>query len=77
MGKHPDLDKLDNLFEQGKDFQLTGKTYEERTGAALPKGKSYIKYDSALSRRAAEHGFVIVDVQEQPIIERTVFFKKK
>ena len=42
MGKNPDLDKLDDLFETGADFQLTGKLYEERTGVALPKGKNYI-----------------------------------
>lgn len=77
MGKHPDLDKLDDLFAKGQDFHLTGKKYEEKTGVALPKGKSYIMNGSALSRKAAEHGFVIVDVQEQPIIEKAVYFKKK
>ena len=77
MGKHPDLDKLDDLFAKGQDFQLSGKKYEEKTGAALPKGRSYIKYGSALSRKANEHGYEIVDVREEPVIVRTVFFKKK
>lgn len=77
MGKNPDLDKLDDLFETGADFQLTGKLYEERTGVALPKGKNYIKNNSALSRKAAEHGFKIVDVQEEAVIVKTVYFKKK
>ncbi len=76
MGKNPDLDKLDDLFEQGKDFQLTGKLYEERTGVSLPKTKNYIINDSALARKAAEHGYKIVDVREEPIIVRTVFLKK-
>ena len=77
MGKHPDLDKLDDLFAKGQDFQLSNKTYEERTGIALPKEKSYIMNRSALMRKANEHGYEITDVHEEPIIVRTVFFKKK
>lgn len=77
MGKNPDLDKLDDLFAKGTDFQLTGKLYEERTGVALPKGKSYLMNDSALSRKAAEHGYKITDIREEPVIVKTVFFKKK
>ena len=77
MGKNPDIDKLDDLFESGADFRLTGKLYEERTGVPLPKEKSYIKNGSALSRKAAEHGYVIADVTEQPVIVKTVIFKKK
>ena len=37
MGKNPELGKLDELFSQEKDFQITNTTYEERTGVALPK----------------------------------------
>ena len=77
MGKNPDLGKLDDLFARGTDFQLTGKLYEERTGVALPKVNSYIKNNSALARKAAEHGYQIVDVREEPIIVKTIFFKKK
>ena len=77
MGKHPDLDKLDDLFAEGRDFQLSGENYEEKTGVALPKGKSYIINRSALSRKANEHGYDITDVSEEPVIVRTVYFKKK
>ena len=77
MGKHPDLDTLDDLFETGTDFQLSSDVYEQRTGASLPKGKSYLKYGSALARKAAEKGYMIADVQEIPIILKTVFFEKK
>jgi len=77
MGKHPKLDELDYLFEHGADFRLSGKLYEEKTGIALPKGKSYLKYQSALSAKAKEKGYVIVDVEEKAAIERTVVFKKK
>lgn len=77
MGKNPDLSKLNDLFEKGADFQLTGKLYTERTSAVLPKDKSYIKNYSALSRKATEHGYVISDVLEEPVIVKTVYFKKK
>lgn len=77
MGRNPDLDKLDDLFAKGKDFKLSGKLYEERTGASLPIAKSYIKHRSALASKAAKLGFVITDVQENPVIERIVYFKKK
>lgn len=76
-GKKPNLDKLNEFFEKGEDFQLTDKLYEEKTGVPLPKTKTYIKSGSALSRKAAEHGYFIVDVHEEPIIVKTVYFKKK
>ena len=77
MGKHPDLDTLDDLFDAGTDFQLSGDVYEHRTGASLPKVTSYLKHGSALARKAAEKGYIITDVQEIPIILKTVFFEKK
>ena len=77
MGKHPNLEKLEYLFEKGVDFHITAKEYEEKTGVPLPKEKNYIKSSSALARKVAEHGYVITEVLEKPIIERTVYFKKK
>lgn len=77
MGKNPQLDTLDYLFESANDFQLTGKLYEEKAGVPLPKAKSYIIGRSALARKAKEKGFVIVEVEEKPVIEKTVYFKKE
>lgn len=77
MGKHPNLNELDYLFKKGSDFRITAREYEEKTGAPLPKGKSYIKNNSALARKVAEHGCVIAEIQEKAIIERTIFIKKK
>ena len=77
MGKHPNLEKLEYLFEKGIDFQITAREYEEKTGVPLPKAKNYIMNSSALAQKVALHGYVITDVQEKPIIERTVYFKKK
>ena len=77
MGKPPKLDELDYLFEKGEDFCLSDKLYEEKTGVPLPKAKSYLKNKSAFADRAREKGYFIVDVEEKPIIERTVIIKKR
>lgn len=77
MGKRPKLDSLDYLFDQGVDFCLTAKEYEEQTGAPLPKNQSYLKTGSAFAARAKEKGYVIVGVEEKPVIEKTVILKKE
>ncbi len=77
MGKRPKLDGLDYLFDQGVDFCLTAKEYEEKTGAPLPKNQSYLKTSSAFAARAKEKGYVIVGVEEKPVIEKTVILKKE
>lgn len=77
MGKRPKLDGLDYLFDQGVDFCLTAKEYEEQTGAPLPKNQSYLKTGSAFAARAKEKGYVIVGVEEKPVIEKTVILKKE
>ncbi len=77
MGKRPKLDGLNYLFDQGVDFCLTAKEYEEKTGAPLPKNQSYLKTGSAFAARAKEKGYVIVGVEEKPVIEKTVILKKE
>lgn len=77
MGKHPKLSELDNLFDNKTEVQLTDRQYEERTGVALPQTKGYLMNKSALAGWLKEKGYVIVDVQEKPVIERTVYIKKK
>lgn len=77
MGKHPNLDSLDYLFEKGVDFQLSAKLYEEQTGAPLPKEKSYLKNTSAFAQRAKDRGYIIVDVEEKATIEKIVYLKKE
>lgn len=77
MGKHPKLSELDKLFDNKTEVQLTDRQYEEKTGVALPQRKDYLMYKSALAEWLKEKGYVIVDVQEKPVIERTVFIRKK
>lgn len=77
MGKRPKLTELDYLFEKGTTLEIPDKLYEEKTGVSLPKEKSYLIKRSALSARAKEKGYFIVDVVERPIIERIVILEKK
>lgn len=68
MGKNPRFDRLELMFKQGRDIELTDAQYENITGVMLPKNKSYIKNNSALSRKAAEHGYVVYEVIEKRVI---------
>ena len=77
MPKHPKLTELEYLFEQGDEVCFSGREYEEKTGAPLPKDKSYIMKGSALMRWAGENGYVIADVQENAVIEKIITLKKK
>lgn len=77
MGRRLNLDALDELFEQGRDFRLSDKEYAKRVGYPLPQRKDYIKNRSPFAAKAREKGFVIVDIEERPIIERTVILKKE
>lgn len=76
MAKALDLSPLDDLFAKGADFELTAPQYEGKIGKPLPKSVDYIKGSSPLARKAKENGFIIAAVVEQPIIMRTVVFKK-
>lgn len=51
-----DLSGLDDLFAQGKDFELTDAQYEELVKRPLPKDSSYVKHYSPLACRAKEKG---------------------
>ena len=77
MGKPPRLDELDAIIGKKEDVFLTDREYSERTGVNLPKGKSYLMRRSAFSTWLSERGYVIVDVQEEPVIERTVHIRRK
>ena len=77
MMKKPTFDKFDEIFEHITSLQLTDREYADKTGASLPKRKSYLVNESAFSRWLNEKGFKIVDVQEEAVIERTVYIQKK
>lgn len=77
MAKKMELNELDDLFAQGKDFTLTASQYQERIGKPLPKSVSGITGTNApLTRKARKNGYIIEAVIEQPVITRTVVFKK-
>lgn len=50
---------------------------KKKTGAALPKEKSYIKHSSALAKWAKEKGYYIEEVESAAKIEREIVFKKR
>lgn len=77
MGKRPNLNALDCFLDAGTDFQITDSIYENKTGVPLPKNKSYVLHRSALSEWAKEHGYIVFDVEEKPVVQRTVFLKKR
>ena len=77
MGKKPNINALDCFLDSGDDFQITDNIYENKTGASFPKNKNYILNRSALARWAKEHGYIVFDVVEKPIIQKTVFLKKR
>lgn len=77
MGKRPNLAELDYLFDKGEDFRLSDRLYQEKTGATLPKEKSYIKHSSALAKWAKEKGYYIEEVESAAKIEREIVFKKR
>jgi len=68
MGKHPKLSELNSLFDNQTEIRLTDRQYEEKTGVALPKTKSYLMTSSAFAGWLKEKGYVIVDVCEKPVI---------
>lgn len=76
MAKKLDLAPLNGLFAKGKDFELTDFEYEEKIGKPLPGDTDYIKSRSPLAKKAKEHGFTIAAVMNQPVVQRTVIFKK-
>lgn len=76
MARILDLSPLDDLFARGEDFELTDVQYEEKIKKSLPKNADYIKRKSPLARKARDNGFTISAVIEQPVIMKTVVFKK-
>ena len=53
MGKKPNLNKLNYLFDK-ESFELTDAKYEKLTGVPMPKRKSYFKNDSAFAKKCKD-----------------------
>ena len=70
MAKHPKLDALENLFNSGKDFELTDAQYEKKTGTPLPKRPYYLLNDSALARKSKEKGYQLTLVEKRVILTK-------
>lgn len=70
-----DFKPLDKFIKKQK-FSITNAEYEKLIGRPLPKGKSYIKNDSAIAKWARKKGFTITNIEEAPVIVRTIYFEK-
>ncbi|MDO4459050.1 MAG: hypothetical protein Q4C42_03050 [Clostridia bacterium] len=68
----PKLDKIVNLFDNGKDFEMTRSQYISYTGADIPQNKRYTEEKSAIARKAFEYGYEV-----KVIPERLEFHKVK
>lgn len=65
MGKKPNLNKLNYLFDR-ESFELTDAKYEKLTGAPMPKDKYYLLNKSALAKKCRELGYKLI-LQEKLI----------
>lgn len=61
----------------GTDFCFTGEKYKKLTGADLPQSNHYIMQKSALANWAKRKGYTITDVQEEPIVRKTVYMRRE
>ena len=77
MPRHPHLEELEYLLYKESDIELTSRIYEEKTGSSLPKDRNYLIKKSALANWLKEKGYIITDIEEKPIIEKTIYIKKK
>ena len=70
--RNPDLSKIVGLLEKQEEFELTDIQYKRKTGAEIPKDKSYTEKRSAVAKKAKEYGFEI-----EVIPKRIIFHPKK
>ena len=70
MSNKPKLKNLNDLFAKGENFTLTDAQYERKTGAPLPKEKSYIINRAALSKLAKENGYTIQVIEKAVVLTK-------
>lgn len=62
--KHPKLEKIIELLENGEDFSLTRMQYIDFTGIDIPQSKYYTEKKSSVAKKASKYGFTITVVPE-------------
>ena len=70
---------FNNLAKYLKDkdnAELNEMQYKELLGKTMPKGKSYLKNRSSLANWLAKNGYMITEIQEKAVIERTICISK-
>lgn len=65
--KNPDLSGIVEMLEKKEGFELTDIQYKRKTGAEMPKSKSYAEKRSAVSKKAKEYGYRIEVIPKRMI----------
>jgi len=68
--KPPNLNKIDKMFEKGKNFTLSREKYISLTGADTPQDIYYLRTRSAIARHAKEHGYEIEVIPEKLVFRK-------
>ena len=76
MMKKPTFDKLDEIFEHITSLRLTDREYADKTGASLPKRKSYLVNESAFSRWLNEKDLKLLMFKKKPSLNEPFTFKR-
>ena len=76
MSSRLNFEKLAALLKNKAYIELNENQYKELIGEELPKRKSYIKNQSPFAKWLASNGYIIAEIQEKAVIERTVCIRK-
>ncbi len=75
-GKAGNLNNLDELFNLGKDFELSKEEIEKQTNGILSSNLSYLKNNSALAKKAKANGYYL-EIEPIEIKPMKIRFRKK
>lgn len=64
MAAKPKLALIEKMLQKGNSFTLTDDSYKNKTGAWLPKDKSYTEKRSALAELCKKYGFKVTVIQQ-------------
>lgn len=67
MAAKPKLDLIEKELKKDKNFSLTDESYNRKTGAWLPRNKSYTENKSALALLCKSYGFKVTVIQQKKV----------
>lgn len=57
---NPNFDRIITQLDSGQSFSLTNSQYKKSTGFDIPKSTWYLLNQSAVAKRAKEHGYKLI-----------------